>query len=87
MLINITFSTTASSIKNTLIVPVNAIGDLKLEMTFGEATKKLDRNVFYVYLCVDFCYLHINKISDNIPLSVRKKLQENFLILARLQTA
>jgi hypothetical protein len=79
LITNITFSSMPASIKNTLIVPGESIGDFKLGMKFGEATKEMNDEAFYTSMmgCSHFHFM-INKIADDVSSEARKSIAGKF---------
>lgn len=69
----------AEPIKNTLIVPGESIGDFKLGMKFGEATKEMNDEAFYTSMmgCSHFHFM-INKIADDVSSEARKSIAGKF---------
>jgi hypothetical protein len=68
----------AASIKNTLIVPGESIGDFKLGTKLSEATKEMNDDVFYTAQLGHAVYFTINKIADNVPPEARKRIAGKF---------
>jgi hypothetical protein len=68
----------AAPIKNTLIVPGESIGDIKLGMKFGEATKEIDDEVFYTGETGHCAHFFIKKIPDDVSPQDKKRLAGKF---------